>query len=563
MVLSPNETMASPAFDSLNERMLIRFLDINPDMATMLGKHHPYDHFLPHGGVMRLQDNLRLLIDWNREAEQLSTRETFSRDQLISLETLRMSLGLQKFALDDYPLWKMYPDALEQPGWTIFTMMVREYAPLEDRMAGISSRMKQMPKYLEQFRERFKDASAVRPWTLLAINTCDAFPTFISSVKALSLEKTSKDLQDELSGNCDKCAEAIKDHRDWLSTILEGSTDDFAMGEESLAKLLRIRGFDLAPSQVVEIAERYLADMTEERRAVAKKISPEGDEHTVTETIREDCGETFEMVLQETIDEMKNAIGFIKERSLATIDGRAVLDIMETPEFLRSALPVAALLMPAKFEKVQSGAYLMTRPRDAAEIPSLWNRSMIINTTVHEAYPGHFHQGVMSNTKPWMHQLPLMFLTSDTMTPSYETGEGWAHYSEKMMYDEGFEATDHAAMAMLDAGIWRACRAIYDVKLHTGKATLEEMTKMLAEESNTLMSAAKDDVVGFSRSPGYPLSYLIGKHLVYELRNEVMRASGQGFDKKVFHDLLAENGNLPFNLARRVILEEMTGANAH
>jgi uncharacterized protein (DUF885 family) len=542
--------------------MLLRFLDVNPDMATMLGKHEPYDHLLPHGGVKRLQDNLKLLVDWNREAEHILTDETLSRDQQISLETLRMSLSMQKFALDDYPLWKMHPDALEQPGWTIFTMMVREYAPLEDRMAGISSRMKQMPRYLSQFRERFVNARAVKPWTLLSIDTCDAFPTFLSSVKALSQEKTSKDLHGELSENCDRCAEAIKDHHDWLSTTLEGSTDDFAMGEEKLAKLLRIRGFDLTPSQIVEIAEGHLADMTEERRAIARKISPGGDEHTVTETIREDCGETFEDILRETIDQTKNAMEFIEESGLATIDDRAVLDIMETPEFLRPALPVAALLMPAVFEKVQSGAYLMTRPRDVAEIPSLWNRSMIINTTVHEAYPGHFHQGVVSNTRPWMHQLPLMFLSSDTLTPSYETGEGWAHYSEKMMYDEGFEATDHAAMAMLDAVIWRACRAIYDVKLHTGKATLEEMTKMLATESNTLMSAAKDDVVGFSRSPGYPLSYLIGKHLVYELREELMRSSSQGFDKKKFHDLLAENGNLPFNLARRVILEDMTGTNA-
>ncbi len=554
--------MASSAFDTLNERMLLRFLDINPDMATMLGKHDPYDLLLPHGGVKRLQDNLGLLIDWNRDAERLLADEVLSSEQQISLETLRMSLSLQKFALEDYPLWRMYPDALEQLGWTIFTMMVREYAPLEDRVMGISSRMKLMPRYLGQFRERFRDVNAVKPWTQLAIDTCDAFPMFLSSVKALSEKDISKELHDELVENCDDCVMAIKEHRDWLSTVLDTSTDDFAMGEEKLAKLLRIRGFDLTPGQVLDIAERYLADLTEERRAVAKRISPGGDENIVTEIIRNDCSETFEGVLQETIDELKHATDFIKKRGVATIDDRAVLDVIETPEFLRPALPVAALLMPARFEKVQSGAYLMTRPRDAAEIPSLWNRSMIINTTVHEAYPGHFHQGVMSNKKPWMHQLPLMFIMSDTMTPSYETGEGWAHYSEKMMYDEGFEATDHAAMAMLDAGIWRACRAIYDIKLHTGKATLDEMTQMLAKESNTLMSAAKDDVVGFSRSPGYPLSYLIGKHLVYELRDELLRSSGKDFDKKRFHDLLAENGNLSFNLARRVILEEMVGTKA-
>ncbi|MDH3365568.1 MAG: DUF885 domain-containing protein [Thermoplasmata archaeon] len=554
--------MASPAFDSLNERMLLKLLEINPDMATMLGKHDPYDHHLPHGGVKRLQDNLKLLIDWTHEAEEISTEGGLSRDQQVSLEVLRMSLELQEFALYDYPLWRMYPDALEQPGWTIFTMLGREYAPLEDRMAGVSSRINQLPRYLSQFRERFKDAQAVRPWTGLSIETCDAYPAFLSSVKADFCGKISEDLHKELMENCDKSAEALESHRDWLSCLLESGTDEFAMGEEKLAKLLRIRGFDLTPSRILEIAEGYLADLTKERRAVAKRISPDGDERTVTETLRKDCRETFEMVLQETVDETRKAMRFIIGRNLASIDTGAALEIVETPEFLRPALPVAALMMPARFEELQSGAYLMTRPREAAEIRSLWNRSMIINTTVHEAYPGHFHQGVLSNTMPWMHQLSLMFVSSDTMTPSYETGEGWAHYCETMMYDEGFEATDDAAMAMLDAGIWRACRAIYDVKLHTGKATLEDMTELLARESNTTMSAARDDVMGFSRSPGYPLSYLIGKHLVYNLRDELMRSSSRGFNKKKFHDLLAKNGNLPFHLARRVILDDMTSAKA-
>lgn len=543
----------------MNERMLLRFLEINPDVATILGRHDPYDHHLPHGGVKRLMDNLSLLRNWTREADTISGQEQLSRGQSVSLEILRISLALQEFGLEDYPLWKMHPDALEQPGWAIFTMMAREYAPLEDRVSGISSRIAQLPRYMEQFRERFVNARAVKPWAKASLDSCDAFPSFLSSVKESHSGKVSSDLQKDLEDNCDKCAEAMPIHREWLSGVVREATDEFSLGRRKLEKLLRIRGFDLTLEQMLEIGERYLTKMRLERNVIAKRISPDDDGRAAMDIIRGDSAASFGAVIEETKKEARKAMRFISDHNLASMDSHAVLEIVETPEFLRPALPVAALMMPAKFDEPQSGAYLMTRPKNIDEIPSLWNRAMIINTTVHEAFPGHFHQGVMSNRMPWMHQLPHMLAMPDTMTPPYEASEGWAHYCEEMMYEEGFETTDQAAIAMLDAGIWRACRTIYDIKLHTGTATMEEMAELLATESNTLISAAMEDVIGFSRTPAYPLSYLIGKHLVIELRDNLRRTLGDNFDKKKFHDLLAENGNLPFHIVKRIIWEDMIG----
>ena len=551
--------MASPEFEALNERMLTRLLKVNPDMATLMGRHVPYDHHLPHGGVKRLEDSLSILKDWVSEANRIADCRELSRDQEISHEVLHMTLDLHAFAFNDYPIWKMHPDALEQPGWTIFTMLARDYAPFENRIAGVSSRIDQLPRYLTQFRERFRNARAVRPWAEASLEGCEAFPAFLSSVRHISTGKVPRDLQKDLEDKCDACIDHIRSHREWLSGLLEEATNEFALGEEKLAKLLQIRGFDLTPKEMLKIGEQYLSKMRGERDIIAKKITPDGDINVVTKIIRHNCADSFEGVLNETIEETNKALLFISEHKLATLDDRAILDILETPEFLRHALPTAALMMPAMFEETQRGAFLMTRPKNLEDIPSLWNRAMIINTAIHEAYPGHFLQGVMSNRMPWMHQLPHMLMTSDTLTPPYETGEGWAHYCEEMMYEEGFEANDQAAIAMLDAGIWRACRIIYDIKLHTEKATIEEMAELLARESNTVVSAAMDDVIGFSRTPAYPLSYLIGKHLVNELRDELKAELGHSFNKMRFHDLLAENGNLPFHIVRQVIWEEMTG----
>ena len=222
--------MASPGFDQLNERMLERLLQVNPDVATILGKHDPYDRLLPHGGAKRLEDNLALLREWTEQAERISYDERLSRDQEISLEVLRMTLALQRFALEDYPIWRMHPDALEQPGWAIFTMMVRDYAPVEERVAGISSRIAQMPRYLSQFRERFNGSRAVRVWAESALEGCDSFPEFLTSVKKMFSGKVSSDLQKELETNCDRCLDAVRSHRVWLKEIVDNATDDFALG---------------------------------------------------------------------------------------------------------------------------------------------------------------------------------------------------------------------------------------------------------------------------------------------------------------------------------------------
>jgi uncharacterized protein (DUF885 family) len=176
---------------------------------------------------------------------------------------------------------------------------------------------------------------------------------------------------------------------------------------------------------------------------------------------------------------------------------------------------------------------------------------------VHEAYPGHFHQGVMSNRKPWMHQLLQFLMSFDTIVTAYETQEGWAHYCEKMMYKRGFEKTDATAIIMLDAGIWRAVRVIYDIKLAYGEATVDEMVDLLSKEAMTPEAVARGDVQGFSRTPGYPVCYLIGRHMVFELRHELEKMLGPRFNLKRFHDLLAANGNLPFFLARAAVKRGM------
>lgn len=548
--------MTSKRFDELNERMLKKHFEVNPHLATQFGAHDPYDYHLPDGSGKRLTDTMDILDEWYAEASGIVAEERLTFDERISFQVLRVARDTHRFAIDDYPLWRMHPDALEVPGYVFLVMLNREYWPLGRRMEALTSRIGEIPRYLREFRTRFDspDSRPVRLWTDSAISSCKGFPGFLDFLRTYIEGKISTGGIEHLQSAVEEAKREIEAHLEWLQEIRERSVEDFHLGRERLTKLLRIRGLPYTPDEALAIAQRYLAEMKRDKERIAKGMSRAGTVEAAYEIVRDDVARNFDDVMSETHEIVQSAIDFLKKKNLVTLDSSAVLKIVETPSFMTDMVPTAATDLPAPFENVPAGFYLQTPPKTEEELRAVWNHAMIVNTAVHEAYPGHFHQGVLSTPRPWMHQLLQMLMTADTMVTAYETQEGWAHYCERMMYDQGFDHNDASALIMLDGGIWRAVRVIYDVKLAYGEASVEEMARLLAQEAGTPFSAAESDVKNFTRTPGYPLSYLIGRHMVFELKRELEETLGGGFDLRRFHDLLASNGNLPFFLARKAVM---------
>ena len=554
------DTMSSNEFDDLNESMLRRFYSINPDQATTFGMHDPYDGQLPNGGVKQLEDTLTLMKEWESRASKVAKSGGLSEDQRTSLDVLRMCVELQDFAINDFQEWRMFPEACEMPGAVLFNMISREYAPYEQRAAWMSSRIEQLPRYLAEFRTRFeKGARPVKAWTEYAIKTCEGLPGFLDFIVEHSKGKVSPESLEELQRNVAASKLALAEHLEWLRVLLKESTTDMAMGRKKLEKLLKLRGFSLTSDDMLALAIKGLEELKSLRAEAARRISP-SDPSKALRIIRDDAPANFDLTLEETRKEMQKAKNWMVEQGVCTLDYEGDVLVMETPQFMRSGVTSAALFMPAVFDRQPHGIYLMTRPDNLEDMKQLFNRAGIVNTTVHEAYPGHYHQGAMSFKKPWMHQLHLMMLTTDVMVCGYETMEGWAHYCEKMMFERGYEADDKAYYTMLDFAIWRACRVVYDISLCRGEATIEQMVEFFMRETDSSKETAEAEIIGFSRTPSYALSYFTGRHLVIQLKEELKKELGQGFDEKKFHDLMAINGNLPFHLAMGAVRKGMGSA---
>ena len=171
----------------------------------------------------------------------------------------------------------------------------------------------------------------------------------------------------------------------------------------------------------------------------------------------------------------------------------------------------------------------------------------ISNTSIHEAYPGHHLQLAVAARHPSLTRM---------LTDAPEFTEGWGMYSEQLMREEGFDDGPAFRVGMYTDAIWRACRIILDVRMHRGELTPEEATDFLVEHTGFEVANAKAEVRRYTYTPGYQLSYLLGKVLILGLREDERRRRGAGFSLKAFHDTLMRNGSIPISFHRRLLRGE-------
>jgi uncharacterized protein (DUF885 family) len=165
---------ADEKFDQISKEMMDKFLNLNPEMATELGLHDPYDRMLSNGSTSKLVKNLELEEEWLSRLKGSVKREELGEENRLDWEVLERVQAQSNFEFHDHRMHELNPDAFYELGGIVFLMLSRDYAPLDKRMDAIASRLELAPKYLEQFRSRFDESKPVRLWTEIAIETAQA-----------------------------------------------------------------------------------------------------------------------------------------------------------------------------------------------------------------------------------------------------------------------------------------------------------------------------------------------------------------------------------------------------
>jgi uncharacterized protein (DUF885 family) len=508
-------------------------MELRPVEATYVGLHE-HDGRLPDGGRAEAEEEIELLA---RMDVSLSALAASGED--LDLELARYFAKVSLFQARELRRWEAMADAPDQIGTGIFLLLARDFAPLEERMQSIAARLEDVPRYLERSRERL--TAPVEIFNRIALETAHQLTGLIDTVVAAAPGSSRVRIENAAGA----ARAALAGYTQWLERdVLTRASRTHAIGDARFEELLRLRRLPDPPDRLLELGHSYLAQVKESRAALIAQEWPGRSLEEVEAGIREQHAPDFAGALDEYRTEIARAREFVLERRLATLPEGEELEVMETPAYLRHVIPFAAYEPAAFFDARQLGIYIVTPPAQAAEMGE-HNRASIMNTSVHEAYPGHHLQFVCANSTGSIPRLLGSF-------QAHEFIEGWAHYCEELMYEEGFSARPEVRFIQLSDLAWRACRIVIDVELSSGRMGFEQAVRMLVDEAGMRRPQAEAEVRRYTFTPGYQLSYLYGKHLLLQLRERRRQKLGAAFDLRDFHDRLLYAGALPASLWDRL-----------
>jgi len=264
-----------------------------------------------------------------------------------------------------------------------------------------------------------------------------------------------------------------------------------------------------------------------------------------------------EQLLQTFRNTFNSLIEFIEQKKIITIPSDIRPIVEETPPFAR-ALTSASMDTPGPFETKATEAFFnvtLPEPTWPAEKTESWmrgfNRATIISAAVHEAYPGHYVQFL------WEPQFPSKVRK---LIGCGTNIEGWAHYTEQMMLDEGYGNGDpKLRIGQLQDALLRNARFIAGIEMHTGKMTLHQATDFFVKEGQQTSAVAAREAQRGTSDPTY-LVYTLGKLEIMKLRADYQQKVGASFTLQQFHDQFMKQGAPPIPIVRRAMLGSNTPA---
>ncbi|HKN47923.1 MAG TPA: DUF885 domain-containing protein, partial [Candidatus Polarisedimenticolia bacterium] len=330
---------------------------------------------------------------------------------------------------------------------------------------------------------------------------------------------------------------------------------DFAAGRPLFEALLRAHhGIAMNADALHDFGVERVASMQERLAEAARTLDPGRTWQELVAEWKNDYPKREEF-LSGYVKEVKKAREFVRRKKLVSIPRGEHLHVVETPSFQRSICPLAAYLAPGPFEKKQDGFFWVTPPDDGAP-PDAQRRHLqdhprpgIPGTTVHEAYPGHHLQLSIANR---IDSKVRRAVAAPVLI------EGWAFYCEQLMAEQDYYDDDRTRVLQLKDELWRSCRVVIDVGLHTRGMTVDAAVAMLHDVARLETSSARGEVLRYTRTPTQPMSYAAGKHAILDLREAYRRRRGAAFRLQEFHDRFLSYGSIPVTMIR----ERMLGGSA-
>ncbi|MCA1592944.1 MAG: DUF885 family protein [Acidobacteria bacterium] len=527
----------------------------NPTEATAAGLHEYDAQLEPRSreAVSREVSRLRAVLAELARVPEWRLAPEARYDYLVLQSHARARL----LELEDVRMWQRDPNVYNNlAAAAVDNVLKRNYAPVEQRLDAVLARERQTGRLLAEARENLQ--TPPRIYTETAIRQARGSVEFFERIVPQMFERAgggrlSAARRAEFAATNDDVVAALRSFVEWLERdLLPRSNGDFAIGAENYRrKLLYEEMVDTPPPALVRDGERELRRTQDEMRTLAEEVAPGRGVSGALQLLEREHPAADGLV-GETRAELDRIRAFVRTEEILTTPARENLSVAETPEYARS-LSFASLDGPGAFERVATEAYYYVTPPDPSwsaqqreEHLGHYNRYSLTITSIHEAYPGHYYQLLkLKQSQPSRVRAAL---------GASSFIEGWAHYCEQMMLDEGFGGNNpKLRLAQLNAALLRLCRYLVGIRLHTAGMTYDEAVEFFMREGYLARTNAEREARRGTLDPTY-LVYTLGKMEILRLREEWRARMGDSFRLGDFHDRLLSYGMPPIRILRMAML---------
>jgi uncharacterized protein (DUF885 family) len=548
-------------FHRLADEYLVGHLAWRPAAGMALGLHQ-YDGIISDFRLASIDAELRRLKEFEQQIAAIDERK-LAREARFDRRLLLSAIRSEIFWINDARSYWRNPMVYAQ-AMDLTQYIKRDYAPLTNRVWSIVAIQKQTPILFSAARVNLEPVLP-RTFVQTAIDVCEGQIAFLENDLPVAIQPVSDpSLVAEFKAANGIAIAELRKFISWLKAERLPSADGrHALGAVNFRKFLSLtEHVEMPLDQLLALGLRELKAEQERFARAARTIDPTKHPHEVFKSIQKDHPAANQL-LPDTRKNLETIRRFVLEHDLVTIPSDVRVRVEETPPpFRRTSF--ASMDTPGVFETKATDAYYYVTPAEPEwpeaqkdEWLTAFNYYTTDIVTIHEAYPGHYVQFLALKASPASRVAKIF--------SSYAFSEGWAHYTEQMLIEEGFAAGRSDSreeqlraakyrLAQSDEALLRLCRLVASIRMHTQGMTVEEATRFFMENCYYEEKTAQQEAVRGTFDPGY-LNYTLGKLMILKLREDWRAQQGTRYSLRRFHDELLRHGAPPVPLLREQMLK--------
>jgi uncharacterized protein (DUF885 family) len=563
------QSATDEAFRNLADEYISDLTNLSPINATLVGDHSA-DGELDRIDAAGREETLALLRDYQAALEALDLAALTKENRVDALLLLHR-VEDDIWSIETLQEWAWNPlYYVRLSGSAIYGLVARDFAPVEQRLESVASRLERLPHFLEQARGALDPERVPKIHAETAVAQNPGLGSIIDNMILPHMGALPADLRERLGTAIETARNALADHQAWLEEeLVPRANGDFRIGAELYdAKLAYMLNSPLSRKDIRARAEFEYQDVRNRMYEIARTVylgkhpmtafPDDPDEAYKQVIIRAALEEAYKAlpprdgIVEIARQQLQEATDFVVEHNIATMPEEPV-EIIIMPEFQRG-VAVAYLDSPGPLDRDQPAFYAVSPlPEDWTDeqVESFlreYNLYSLQDLTIHEGVPGHYLQLALSNRYP---------STLRAILSSGPFVEGWAVYAEQMMIDAGYQDNDPLQELIALKWYLRAVtNAIIDSAIHVDGMTREEAMKLMVEGGFQEEREAAGKWVRAQLTSAQLSTYFVGYQEHVAMRAAVEKAWGDEFTLRRYHDQALSYGSPPVRFVRALMLGE-------